>query len=468
MLYQSLQDYDDEVYHLIEEEKNRQRVGLEMIASENFTSQSVLEALGTCLTNKYSEGYPGKRYYGGNEVIDKIEVLCQKRALEAFGLDDKKWGVNVQAYSGSPANFAVYSALLNPHDRFMGLDLPSGGHLTHGYMNEKKRVSCTSLFWESMGYRVDTNTGWIDYDKVEEMTRYFRPKLIVMGASAYVREWDYIRMKEIADKAGAILMADIAHIAGLVVAGVAKSPFEYCDIVTTTTHKTLRGPRGALIFYRIGVKEVKIENEKEITIMYEYDTKINFTVFPGLQGGPHNNVIAAMAVALKQVCTEEFKQYARDVVDNAKSLAQLLMDKGYHIVTNGTDNHIILWDLKPLGITGSKMEFVYENISISVNKNTCYGDENAIATRGIRIGTPAITTRGIKVQHMPTIADFFDRALKIALDIQKKMKGKTLTEFKAIVLESEELKSLRKEVESFASQFPLPGDNSTYHFLKDK
>jgi len=260
-------------------------------------------------------------------------------------------------------------------------------------------------------------------------------------------------------------MADIAHIAGLIVAGIAKSPFEFCDIVTTTTHKTLRGPRGALVYFRIGVKEVK---EDGTTINYDFESKINFTIFPGLQGGPHNNVIAAMAVALKQAATDEFKQYSRDVVANAKALAEIFIEKGFHIVTSGTDNHLILWDLKPLGITGSKMEFVYENMSISVNKNTCYGDENAIATRGLRIGTPALTTRGFKVEHMSVIADFFERGLKVALEIQKNMVGKTLNEFKSFVLSNDHIKQLKHEVEEFSSQFPLPGDFSTYSILNNE
>jgi len=451
MLYQSLQQTDDEIFQLIQEEQVRQTEGLELIASENFTSRAVLESLGSCLTNKYSEGLPHHRYYGGNEVIDKIEIIAQQRALSAFGLNNEKWGVNVQGYSGTPANFAVYTALLNPHERFMGLDLPSGGHLSHGYMNEKRKVSATSIFWETFGYKIDSTTGLLNYDKVEEMARAFKPKMIVVGASAYPREWDYSRMRAIADSVGAILMADIAHIAGLVVANEALSPFEYCDIVTTTTHKTLRGPRGAIVYFRIGAK-----NEEE---QYDFESRINFAIFPGLQGGPHNNVVAAIATTLKQASTDEFKAYAKQIKVNASVLAQAMINKGYHIVTNGTDNHLFLWDLKPLQITGSKMEALYEMVNISVNKNTCYGDENAIAPRGLRVGTPAVTSRGLGVDDMNVIAEFFHRGVVIALDIQSKMKGKTAVEFKKLAEDREDIAQLKEDVKNFSVQFPLPGYN---------
>lgn len=281
------------------------------------------------------------------------------------------------------------------------------------------------------------------------MARAFKPKIIVMGASAYPREWDYARMRAIANTANAILMADIAHIAGLVVANEALNPFEYCDIVTTTTHKTLRGPRGALIYFRIGAKTEEIK--------YDFQEKINFAVFPGLQGGPHNNVIAAIATTLKQASSDEFKEYAKQIKANASALAQAMIDKGYHIVTNGTDNHLFLWDLKPLQLTGSKMEALYEMINISVNKNTVYGDENAIAPRGLRVGTPAVTSRGLGVTDMNSIADFFDRGIKIALDIQANMKGKTLTEFKKVAMEREDINQLREDVKIFSIRFPLPG-----------
>jgi len=257
MLYDSLEQSDPLLYSLINEELDRQISGLELIASENFTSKSVLEAVGSCLTNKYSEGLPNKRYYGGNEVIDKIEVLCQQRALEAFGLNPEEWGVNVQPYSGSPANFAVYTGVLQPHDRLMGLDLPSGGHLTHGFQSNTRKVSATSLFWESVPYQVNGETGLVDFEHLAILAKSFRPKIIVAGGSAYPREWDYAKFREVANSCNALFMVDMAHYAGLVAAKVLDSPFEHADIVTTTTHKSLRGPRAAMIFYRIGKKKRK-------------------------------------------------------------------------------------------------------------------------------------------------------------------------------------------------------------------
>ncbi len=385
---------DTELSNLLVEEAQRQRSSIELIASENYTSRAVRECLGSCLTNKYSEGYPGARYYGGNEVIDKIENLTRSRALALFRLDQTQWHVNVQPYSGSPANFAVYTALLKPHDRIMGLDLPAGGHLTHGFQTPKRKVSATSLFWESMPYTVNPTTGLIDYDDLERRALAFRPKLLIVGASAYARDFDYPRFRQIADKVGALLMADIAHISGFVATQEMEDPFPFCDIVTTTTHKTLRGPRSGMIFCRTA-----------------HARQIDDAVFPGLQGGPHNHQIAALATALKEAATPAFKAYIQQVRTNARALAAALQEQGLKIVTGGTDNHLVLVDLRPYKITGKEAEAALENVGISVNKNTIPGDASALNPSGIRIGTPAITSRGATPQHMQKIADLITQAL---------------------------------------------------------
>ena len=439
-----LNEQDPEVWGILNDEYERQRTGIELIASENFCSTAVMEALGSCMTNKYSEGQPGARYYGGNEHIDRIEWLCKSRALELFSLNDQEWSVNVQPYSGSPANFAVYTALLQPHDRVMGLDLPSGGHLTHGYQTGKRKVSATSVYFETLPYRVHEKTGLIDYAELRYLATLFKPKMLIAGASAYPRDWDYAEMRDIADSVGAYLMADMAHISGLVATNECNSPFKYCDVVTSTTHKSLRGPRSGMIFSR-----------KELS------DRIDTAVFPSLQGGPHNHQIAALAVALKEAAEPKFKSYIQKVKANAVSLANALANKGYSMVTGGTDNHIVLWDARPTGITGSKLEKVLELVGISVNKNSVRGDTSAVTPGGVRLGTAAMTTRGMTESDMDIISEFIHRAVLIASVVQEKAGSKKLVDFSRVLSQDEEIKKnlkiLADDVESVAVKFPLPG-----------
>ncbi|PON85734.1 Serine hydroxymethyltransferase [Trema orientale] len=457
-LNESLEVIDPEVANIIELEKARQWKGFELIPSENFTSLSVMQAVGSVMTNKYSEGYPGARYYGGNEYIDMAETLCQKRALEAFNLDPAKWGVNVQSLSGSPSNFQVYTALLKPHERIMALDLPHGGHLSHGYQTDTKKISAVSIFFETMPYRLDESTGYIDYDQLEKSATLFRPKLIVAGASAYARLYDYARIRKVCDKQKAVMLADIAHISGLVAAGVIPSPFEYADVVTTTTHKSLRGPRGAMIFFRKGVKEI---NKQGKEVLYDYEDKINQAVFPGLQGGPHNHTIAGLAVALKQVMTPEFKAYQEQVLRNCSKFAQSLVELGYDLVSGGTDNHLVLVNLRNKGIDGSRVEKVLESVDIAANKNTVPGDVSAMVPGGIRMGTPALTSRGFAEEDFVKVAEYFDAAVKLALNIKASAEGTKLKDFVTTMQSNDhfqsEIAKLRHEVEAYAKQFPTIG-----------
>ena len=441
----SLEEVDPEIAALVVKEKRRQVTGLELIASENFTSRAVMTAVGSCMTNKYSEGLPGARYYGGNEFIDEAERLCQRRALAAFGLDPAEWGVNVQPHSGSPANFAVYTALLKPHDRIMGLDLPHGGHLTHGFQTPKRRVSATSVYFESMPYRLDEATGLVDYDALERSALLFRPKLIIAGASAYSRDFDYARMRAIADRVGAYLMADMAHISGMVAAGVVASPFPHADVVTTTSHKSLRGPRGGLIFFRKGL-----------------EAEINQAVFPGIQGGPHNHTISGLAVALGQAATPEFRAYQQQVLNNSRALAERLRAHGYTLVSGGTDNHLILVDLKPAGIDGARAQHVLDAVHITLNKNSVPGDKSAVVPGGVRIGTPALTTRGLREADFERVGDIFHAAMGIAKELSDSTPGDGKLRAFVAHLDANKgthagIKALAKEVEEFATAFPMPG-----------
>lgn len=373
--------------------------------------------------DKYSEGYPGARYYGGNEFIDQAESLCQRRALEAFKLKPDEWGVNVQPLSGSPANLYAYSAVLNTHDRVMGLDLPHGGHLSHGYQTPSKKISMISKYFETLPYRLDENTGLIDYNKLEEVATLYRPKIIIAGTSAYSRLIDYERMRDIATNVGAYLLSDMAHISGLVAGEAIPSPFPHSDIVTTTTHKSLRGPRGAMIFFRRGVRSTNKKGEK---IMYDLEGPINASVFPGHQGGPHNHTITALAVALKQAQSKEFKEYQKQVLANAKSLAERLGNSdytgglGYNIVSGGTDNHLVLVDLKSKGVDGARVERVLELCGVASNKNTVPGDKSALKPGGLRMGTPAMTTRGFVEPDFARVAEIVDQAVAITVKVDKK------------------------------------------------
>ncbi|CAK3910221.1 serine hydroxymethyltransferase, mitochondrial [Lecanosticta acicola] len=478
LLSSRLEDADPSIFDIIRKEKRRQKHFVNLIPSENFTSQAVLDALGSVMQNKYSEGYPGARYYGGNEFIDEAERLCQQRALETFGLKESEWGVNVQPLSGSPANLYAYSALLNAHDRIMGLDLPHGGHLSHGYQLPTKKISAISKYFETLPYRLDEASGLIDYEKLEEMAMLYRPKIIIAGTSAYSRLIDYDRFKQITEKVGnCYLLADMAHISGLVAGGVIPSPFEYADVVTTTTHKSLRGPRGAMIFFRKGVRRV---DKKGVEEKYDLEGPINSSVFPGHQGGPHNHTITALAVALHQAQQPEFKEYQKTVLENAKALAARLgNDKesgglGYNIVSGGTDNHLVLVDLKNKGIDGARVERILELVGVATNKNTVPGDKSAMKPGGLRMGTPAMTTRGFHPEDFTRVADIVHRAVNITKTLDGKAKeaaeksGRknpgSVAAFREYVKEGEEvveIVELRREVEDWVGTFALPWGDKT-------
>ncbi|KDQ60134.1 hypothetical protein JAAARDRAFT_45971 [Jaapia argillacea MUCL 33604] len=451
ILYAPLSEIDPVVKNIIDKETWRQFSGLELIASENLTSRAAMEANGSILTNKYSEGLPSARYYGGNEWIDELEVLCRKRALEAFHLDPAKWGVNVQPYSGSTANFAALTALIQPQDRLMGLGLPDGGHLTHGYYTAKKKITASSIYFQSFPYGLDPTTQLIDYQGLAQQARLFKPRLIICGASAYPRDWDYAALRKTCDEHGAFLMADIAHTSGLVAAQELSNPFDYCDVVTTTTHKTLRGPRAGLIFFR-----------KDSPHASDLEKRVNEAVFPACQGGPHNNTIAAVATALHQAAQPEWKAYAKQVIANARTLASELVSHGYKLQTGGTDNHLILWDLRPLKLTGSKVEKICDIMGITINKNAVSGDASATAPGGIRLGTSALTSRNMLEDDMKVVADFLHRAVQLSLDIQKETGSKLLKDFERVATKGDsegrkKVIALKKEVETFARKWPLPG-----------
>lgn len=395
---------DDLVFDLIEQEKQRQLHGIELIASENFVSDEVMQAMGSVLTNKYAEGYPNARYYGGCQVVDKVEQLAIDRVCELYGAEY----ANVQPHSGAQANMAVFMAVLKPGDTFMGLDLAHGGHLSHG-----SPVNFSGLLFHAVGYQVKPETGTIDYDAMEALALEHKPKLIVGGASAYCREWDYERMRAIADKVGAILLIDMAHTAGLIAAGLLKNPVKYAHIVTSTTHKTLRGPRGGIILMGKdfdnpwGIKTPKGEIKKMSAVL-------NSAVFPGVQGGPLEHVIAAKAVAFAEALRPEYKEYQAQVKKNAAAMAEAFMKRGYKLVSDGTDNHLMLIDLRTKfpDISGKKAERTLVEADITTNKNMVpFDTRSPFLTSGIRIGTPAITTRGLKEDKMDYIVSLIDRVL---------------------------------------------------------
>jgi glycine hydroxymethyltransferase len=393
---------DTLVFDLIQKELQRQRQGIELIASENFTSLQVMQAMGNVMTNKYAEGYPGRRYYGGCEIVDQTEQLAIDRIKEVFNCEY----ANVQPHSGAQANASVLLAVLQPGDKILGLDLSMGGHLTHG-----SPVNFSGKLYQPFFYGVKKETGLVDYEQMEEVARREKPKMIICGASAYSRDWDYARIRKIADEVGAFVMADIAHPAGLIAKGLLASPFDHCHFVTSTTHKTLRGPRGGIILMGkdfenpFGLKDPK----GNIRMM---SNLLDMAVFPGIQGGPLEHVIAAKAVAFGELLSDEYTQYAKQVQANAQAMAKALVAKDYHIISGGTDNHLMLIDLRNKNITGKKAQETLDRAHITLNKNAVpFDDKSPFVTSGIRIGVPAITTRGMKEAHMQTVVDFIDKVL---------------------------------------------------------
>ncbi len=439
----SLRESDPEVYAILERERRRQADGIELIPSENYVSAAVLDAMGSIFTNKYSEGYPGRRYYGGNEHVDEVERLAQERAKALFGVPH----ANVQPYSGSPGNLAIYFALCRPGDVIMGQALPAGGHLTHGW-----NVSITGSYFTSVAYGVRPD-GRIDLDEIARLARERRPVLIWCGATAYVRELPFAEVAEIADEVGAYFAADIAHVSGLVVAGAHRSPVPHAHVVMTTTHKTLRGPRGAMIL----VTEKGLRKDPELA------EKIDRAVFPGLQGGPHDHTTAAIATALGEAMRPEFAEYGRQIVRNAKALAAALQAEGLRLVTGGTDNHMLLLDLTPSGPgRGTFLQEALDRVGITVNKNTIPGEPSSpFYPSGVRLGTPAATTRGMREAEMQRLAGWIGAVARdIApwqLPAGREERRETLKAFRKAIEDSPPLAAIRDEVRTFCRKFPVPG-----------
>lgn len=418
---------DQVVFDLIQKELERQRHGIELIASENFTSLQVMHAMGNVMTNKYAEGYPGRRYYGGCEIVDQTEQLAIDRLKQIFNCEY----ANVQPHSGAQANAAVMLAILQPGDKILGLDLSMGGHLTHG-----SPVNFSGKLYQPYFYGVKKETGLIDYEMMEDVARKEKPKLIICGASAYSRDWDYARIRNIADEIGAFVLCDMAHPAGLIAKGLLDSPFEHCHFVTSTTHKTLRGPRGGVILMKkdvenpFGFKDVKGNTRLMSNLM-------DMAVFPGIQGGPLEHVIASKAIAFGEILSDDFTVYAQQIIKNAQVMAQAFVEKGFKIISDGTDNHLMLIDLRNKNISGKKAEQVLGKAEITLNKNMVpFDDKSAFVTSGIRVGVPAITTRGMKEEHMQFVVDAIERVLMNADDEQV-------------------IATVRTQVNEFMMQFPL-------------
>ncbi len=418
---------DTQIFNIINKELERQRHGIELIASENFTSLQVIQAMGTVLTNKYAEGYPGKRYYGGCEFVDESEQIAIDRLKKIFNCEY----ANVQPHSGAQANAALMLAILQPGDKILGLDLSMGGHLTHG-----SPVNFSGKIYQPHFYGVKKDTGLVDYEMLEQKARTEKPKLIICGASAYSRDWDYERIRKVADEVGAFLYCDMAHPAGLIAKNLLKSPFDHCHFVTSTTHKTLRGPRGGIILMKqdfenpFGLKDMK----GKVRMM---SNLIDMGVFPGTQGGPLEHIIAAKAISFGEILTEEFTDYAKQIQLNAQKMAQAFVKKDYNLISGGTDNHLMLIDLRNKNITGKKAQETLDKAEITLNKNAVpFDDKSPFVTSGIRVGVPAITTRGMKEEHMQTVVDMVD---KVLMDIDNE---NTITE-------------VRNEVRTFMDQFPL-------------
>ena len=449
---------DTEVDRLIKLEAKRQEEILEMIPSENYASPAVREAVGSVFINKYAEGQVGKRFYQGNWVVDELEGLCKKRALDLFKLDEKEWGVNVQALSGSPANLAVYNALLAPGDRIMAMYLPDGGHLSHGWELPNKKVSIVSKYWDIHFYKVDPKTKVFNYDELGLLAREVKPKLLISGGTAYPREIDHKKMGEIAHSVGASYMADIAHEAGLVAAGVNSSPFPYADVVTMTTHKTLRGPRGAMIFTR---RKPGVKLDYQDGIEPDNAALIDQSVFPSIQGGPHEHTIAGIAVALHEAATSPFRKYAKQIITNAQVLADLFVKEGLDVVSGGTDKHLVLIDLRSINTSAWIAAWALEYAGIVVNRNTVPNETgSSVYPSGIRFGTPAITTRGMKEKEMRQIGKWMIDVIRMVshyeIPQEKEARSEYLKKVKKELANNKKLQTIARAVKTLCKKFPVP------------